>query len=93
MKIRNGFVSNSSSSSFIISKEKITPLQMYLIKNRKSVCEKLNLYDIVGYFSSSDDWSIHESESFVEFYTSMDNFDMIEYLRYIGISEENIIYK
>ena len=37
MKIRNGFVSNSSSSSFIINKENLTPNQIERIKNHIEV--------------------------------------------------------
>ena len=33
MKIRSGFVSNSSSSSFIIKKERLSNLQKFAIEN------------------------------------------------------------
>jgi len=42
MKIRNGFVSNSSSSSFIIKKSEITPAQLEMIKNHIQIAKKIN---------------------------------------------------
>ena len=40
MKIRNGFVSNSSSSSFIISKEYLSPHQIKQIRNHLEEAKK-----------------------------------------------------
>ena len=47
MKIRNGFVSNSSSSSFIIKKENLSEKQMESIFNHTYVtkCEKLLMFE------------------------------------------------
>lgn len=41
MKIRNGFVSNSSSSSYIIKKDGLTSEQLYMIKNHIEYCMNL----------------------------------------------------
>ena len=40
MLIRAGFVSNSSSSSFIINKSFLTPFQIEVIKDYKNLYEK-----------------------------------------------------
>ena len=45
MKIRNGFVSNSSSSSFIINKKCLTKEQIDQICNYKEVARVLGNYD------------------------------------------------
>ena len=47
MKIRSGFVSNSSSSSFIIKKENLSEAQIGCIFNHTYVmrCEKLKMYN------------------------------------------------
>lgn len=42
MKIRTGFVSNSSSSSFVIKKDKLTRDQIYMIQNHIAVAKKID---------------------------------------------------
>jgi len=75
MKIRHGFVSNSSSSSFVIKKELLTKLQLYAIRNHMKVAEEM----IEGFFVRDQDaWTITETDKIIRGYTSMDNFDMYE---------------
>ncbi len=42
MKIRSGFVSNSSSASFVIKKDKLTPVQIDMIKRHKEMADKID---------------------------------------------------
>jgi hypothetical protein len=86
MKIRLGFVSNSSCSSFIISKEYLSPAQIKLIKNHLHKARK----DLARYGQEykprdSDEWAIRETDTTVEGSTLMDNFDMPAYLKAIGV--------
>ena len=70
MKKRNGFVSNSSSSSFIIKKEDINQLQLERLLDH-SIYEK--------YGSIDDAWIIDlgdENSKYIIGSTGMDNFDM-----------------
>lgn len=67
MKIREGFVSNSSSASFILFKKYLTEEQ---IKNIVSLNEK----DIKAPNDSySECWHITEEDEFIKGETSMDN--------------------
>ena len=84
MKIRCGFVSNSSSSSFVINSNDLTPNQMWKITNHREEGEKL------GIEYTDWAWSIDVNEDTISGYTSMDNFDMYEFLEKIGV-DMNIV--
>jgi len=80
MKVRNGFVSNSSSSSFIINISDLTALQVYQILNNKEM-EKVNQYD---------KWQIEHDILTIRGYTSMNNYSMSDYLKKIGVHMDKI---
>lgn len=63
MKIRSGFVSNSSSSSFLIPINALSENQLLMIQN---LIDKINF----------EGWAIIINEKCIYGYTFMDNFDM-----------------
>ena len=73
MKIRNGFVSNSSSSSFILVKNEISKQQLEKIINHESECDKYG-------YEEGDFWDITINDEMVIGNTSMDDFDMYSFL-------------
>lgn len=69
MKIRAGFVSNSSSASFVISLDDISAKQLRMITDGHPS-------DYADYL----EWSITVDSDNVSGYTSMDNFNFRDYL-------------
>ena len=124
MKIRNGFVSNSSSSSFILFKQYLTKEQMEHIRNweefalsdeyKKILEEYAKTHEIephteytysgggpeqrkkieVKPFSAFDyayyplDWNVQETYDVFNISTTMDNYNMRQYLESLGIDIE-----
>ena len=80
MKIRNGFVSNSSSSSFIIFLHKITDEQKQMIYNHiaigQEIDKKLKEQGKEPIYEYYEDWNIKEDDFSLWCSTSMDNFDL-----------------
>ena len=81
-KIRTGFVSNSSSSSFVVQKSNITPKQLDQIRNHRNrlPVEEWNY----------DSWELYEDDDKISGQTSMDNFCMPEYFSDIGINDKDV---
>lgn len=86
MKTRTGFVSNSSSSSFILKKENLTELQILKIKNHIDEAKLHNDFYDFGSVRDDDAWSITEDEFYIRGYCFMDNFSMHRFIHdYLGI--------
>ena len=101
MKIRNGFVSNSSSSSFVINKHFLSQDKIDKIKNHIKYSNELDetykeykRIDDDGeetefwepfYAETCDAWNITEDGKSIRGFTIIDNFDMYRFLEKIGI--------
>lgn len=79
MKRRDGFVSNSSSSSFAIRKKDLTADQIYKIRHHSEEGKWLNME------FAEDAWEIRQNGRFIFGDTAMDNFDMFDFLARIGV--------
>ena len=84
LKIRNGFFTNSSSSSFIISKKHLDKDQIEAIWKHDELGGKL------GIDWSEERWSITENSDYITGYTWMDNFDMYTFLEKIDVNMNDV---
>ncbi len=85
MKIRIGFVSNSSSSSFAIPMRQLSLEQLCKILNHATWGTKLGIA-----YAESDNWHISMENGVLYADTYMDNFDMGEFLEKIGVPQSAI---
>lgn len=90
MKTRHGFVSNSSSSSFMIRLHKLTELQIQQILEPNYATQNYGGEDDDGGFSYAWSIDINRDGDRIDGYTSMDNFSMREYLDDIGVPSDII---
>ena len=101
MKIRNGFVSNSSSSSFVIKIKKLSKLQIWAIENHIEAARNILDWNLswddpesngerVAIRQDAWDVSFNYHDKTITVDTAMDNFDMKQFLKEIKVKEKYI---
>jgi len=94
MKQRTGFVSNSSSSSFIISRRNVSDSQIKKIENHIHYYNKHFSHLPDHHMQTDDDaWNINVGEEVVSGSIWMNNFPMDELLERIGVDDEDIEWR
>ena len=90
MKLRTGFVSNSSSASFAVPRVYVSEEQLEHIRDHIKYAAEQWPSDFDN--DASDEWTICEGADVIEGFTDMDNFDMLAFLGYLGIHEGLVRY-
>ena len=90
MKTRTAFVSNSSSSSFVISLDDLTAKQLKLIETHEIKGPKVLGRDWQRVLPNDEIWDIDVSEKNIHGRTGMDNFSMQKFLEEIGIDMNKV---
>ena len=90
MKIKIDFVTNSSSSSFVLIKKFLSEMQIILIKNHIEAGHLFYKEYPHLDFGFADYWCVKELDDTIELTTSMDNFDMKFFLTIINVPDEAI---
>ncbi len=93
MKIRARFVSNSSSSSFVLDKGQMTEEQIEAVRNHTEYAKE----HFPGQFYTGEEdyssaaWGVTEGASIITVSTGMNNFDMWEFSGWIHVGKEAIL--
>jgi len=91
VKIRISFVSNSSSSSFVVNKLLISNLQYAAIMNMEEAAKLLGDSD----WEDASGWDVTETDvggiPIIEGYTSMDNFDVEQFFGSLGLNRDDYV--
>jgi hypothetical protein len=94
MKVRIGFVSNSSSCSFTLLKTGLSEAQMNKVRNHDKFYKLIpgweRTHPWLGKPKCNVKWDIKEGEDFFQCFTCIDNFPLVEFLHEIGVPDENI---
>jgi len=89
MKTRQGFVSNSSSASFIIMKENLSVLQLERLCDHGEYAKKIGDPE---YDHEDGGWDIIDQGNTILCTTHMDNFDLKTFaIKHLGLKESDIV--
>ena len=92
MKIRMGFVSNSSSCSFSIMRDHMSLKQYDHLRNHIAFANMIQ-WDNDGFsgFDENDTWDVYLEDDKVKCSTGMDNFNLVKFIKEVLVIPEEAI--